>query len=198
MHTSIPTHRHDSHEYVGGDAHHSGSPPAPRFKLPGILPMTSRRRAELTLWNPVQTRFWSPLDQLESETRKKWLSAMGGSAMAIDGETANSGALVAAPRNMLTCARLIFCASVADTGPRHPWACGLARIFAPHALRRARVPTAHENQREHAPERTPGQRTQTCARTHTHTHTHTHRRRLSGTSGSVTPRCCMTCSSTTT
>jgi hypothetical protein len=98
---------------------------------------------------------------------------MGGSAMAIDGETANSGALVAAPRNMLTCARPVS-AQVLRTLARVTRGPVGSREYSRHTHRDARAPTAHEHQREHAPVRTPGQRTQTCACTHTHTHTHTH------------------------
>ena len=89
--------------------------------------------------------------------------------MAIDGETANSGALVAAPRYTLTVRTSDFCVIVTDTGPRHPWACGLATTHATCTAMRARTQSARTSTRTRTRAHARAAHSHVRACTHAHT-----------------------------
>ena len=95
---------------------------------------------------------------------------MGGSAMAIDGETANSGALVAAPRNMLKCARLIS-AQVLRTLARVTRGPVGSREYSRHMHCDARAYPQRTNINENTHQSARQGSALKRARVHTHTHT---------------------------
>ena len=98
---------------------------------------------------------------------------MVGSAMAIDGETANSGALVAAPRNMLTCARQVS-AQVLRTLARVTRGPVGSREYSRHMHCDARAYPQRTNINENTHQSARQGSALKRARAHTHTHTHTH------------------------